>query len=395
MRSILILGASRYQVEAIRTARRLGYRTVACDTIPENPGHALVDRSHIVDTVDREAVLTVAEKETIDGVIASGTDVAVPTAAYVAERLGLAGPPLAAAEIACAKLAFRDFLRRSGLPTPAFLELPDESGALESAFDSGRHWVVKPDRSSGSKGVFIVRSRAELEARLPEALAFSPTGRAILEEFVEGFQGTCEGVLSRGTLAVAYLLDRHTVPPPYVATCGHLVPSSLPPETQHRVFDQVARVWRLLGVSEGVFDCDFVVAGDNVYILELSPRLGGNRITALLRESTGFDFVEYALRLACGDSPAAPAASDPQAMAVMILGSASAGRLSYDEAAACSLAETDWILSLSMDLAAGSRVRAFINGRERVGECFLRGSSQADVAAKTAEVDRRLRIRAS
>src|SRR5205814_6491021 len=96
-------------------------------------------------------------------------------------------------------------------------------------------WILKPDRSSGSKGIFTIRSSEQLAARLPETLAFSPTGTAVLEEFIDGHQGTCEGIVRNNRIARAFFLDRQTAPRPYVATHGHHVPTLLPQRLQIRI----------------------------------------------------------------------------------------------------------------------------------------------------------------
>ena len=110
-KSILLLGGSAQQVVAIGKARELGYRTVLCDYLPDNPGQHHADSFHLVSTTDREAVLKVAREEGVDGVAAYASDPAAPTAAYVAESLGLPGVPLRIAEAFCEKHLFRMFLR--------------------------------------------------------------------------------------------------------------------------------------------------------------------------------------------------------------------------------------------------------------------------------------------
>jgi biotin carboxylase len=392
--SLLVLAASKYQLETIDTAKRLGFRVVCTDNVPENPGHAVADQSYPIDTTDREGVLSLARRENVAGVVSPCTDVGVPTAAFVAERMGLVGPPLEAAEVVCDKLAFRQFLKSNGFRVPAFFALPARGKLSDSIFQD-RFWIMKPDCSSGSKGVFIISSPEELQARLPEALVYSPNGRAILEEFVNGSQGTCEGILQSGRVAAACLLDRQTVAPPYVATCGHRVPTSLPVEIQRRVVSDLERLWRLLGVTDAIFDCDFVLSSDELYILEVSPRLGGNCISSLLLKASGFDITEFAIRLACNEHPRPPQSITLKPMAVMILGTSQPGRLSYDARAVESLRHTGWVDSLTMDVCLGSHVQPFINGRNRIGQCFIHGSSYEDIVAKTHEVLCRLQITAN
>lgn len=88
-RSLLMLGGSPHQLIAIETAKRLGYRTVLCDYLPDNPGQFIADVYYPVSTTDRDAVIEVARKERVEGVLAYATDPASPIAAAVAEELGL------------------------------------------------------------------------------------------------------------------------------------------------------------------------------------------------------------------------------------------------------------------------------------------------------------------
>lgn len=109
MKRILLLGGSAQQVIAIETAKKLGYYTILCDFLTDNPGQYAADKFYLVSTTDKEAVLEVAKKENIDGVLAYASDPAAPTAAYVAEKLGLPGNPYESVEILCNKDRFREF----------------------------------------------------------------------------------------------------------------------------------------------------------------------------------------------------------------------------------------------------------------------------------------------
>jgi biotin carboxylase len=385
-KTLLVLGASIYQEAAIVRARELGYRVLSVDNVPDNPGHARAERSFNVDITDRDGILALARRERIDGILAPCTDVGVPTVAYVAGQLGLAGPPLAAAETATNKIRFREFQRSSDQPYPEFF--------LDAQWRPGT-WIIKPEASSGSKGAFIVRNPDELRARLPEALAFSRTGRAIVERCIAGHQGTCEGILEGGRIATAWLLDRQTAAPPYVATHGHYVPTSLDARVQAAVLERIEAVWAKLGVREGLFDCDFVVGADAVYVLELSPRLGGNSIAGLLGFAAGFDALEYVIRFACGDAPALPPRRAPKAAALVLLGVDAPGRLRYDASQAARVRAEPWLARLAFDLPAGAAVEPFINGRHRVGEAIVAADDRATLERRVAELKARLAIGAA
>lgn len=392
-KTLLVLAASRYQLETIQTARRLGYRVVTTDNVPSNPGHALADRAYAIDITDREGVLRIAAEERVAGVIAAATDVGVPTRAYVTERLGLPGPSPRVAQTVCDKVRMRSFLRQHGLPVPE-VHLVAPGRHLDSALLGDGWWVLKPDCSSGAKGMRIVDSAAGYREHLPEALEFSPTGTVLLERFVHGHQGTIEGVIRDGEIVRSYFLDRQTVPPPFVTTAGHRMPTCLPVPLQRELLRQVGLIWRVLGVREGPFDCDFVATEQEAYVLDLSPRLGGNSIAHLLRQAADFDILTYAIREASGDPIDLPRAADLTPTGLVLLWVDREGRLDYDEAEVAGLASEPWVAHLELDVPRGHPVRPFVNSRHRVGEAIVVGATREEVDARVAELERRLALRA-
>jgi len=394
--SLLVLGASRYQLEVIHEAKALGYRVLTTDNVPENPGHRVADESFQIDTTDVARVVELAKKTQPRGVVAPCTDVAVATAAHVAEALGLPGIPPASALSLTSKILFREFLAAERLPCPKFRVVGDGdvNNALELPFALPA--IVKPDGSSGSKGIFIVRDRNELLARLPVTLGFSPTRRGVVEQLIEGTQGTCEGVIIEGKVVLALLTDRRTAPAPYVVTSGHFVPTRLDEAAQKRTMTLIETVLASYGVRTSPFDCDFVVdPKGQPWLLELTPRLGGNSLTRLVREAVRIDLARVAIQLACGDEVSIPSEVHISPTAQLILGVRRAGRLVFDEAEAAALRATDWVRELSFDSPVGHPVEAFINGRTRVGEATLVAGSRDELDRRAAELEVRLRLDAS
>jgi len=390
-KTLLVLAASLYQLETIRTARALGYRVITSDNRPENPGHRFADRSYTVDTTDTAAVLALARQEQIDGLLAPCTDVALPTLSQVAHDLQLPGPPAEIAWTAFDKARFRHFLESHGHPCPQFQTWHPDTAVK---FTGQRDWIVKPARSSGSKGVRIVSNAAELKEAALTAQSFSLSGEVVVEEFIQGHQGTCEGWLENGRIAWHCLLDRQTAPRPYSATHGHLLPTTLPEKIQRSVVNTIGQVWQELGVTEGPFDCDFVAQPDAVYLLELSPRLGGNSISQLIRAAYDFDLVARTIQWACGDTCLPLPRHPPRASGVILLGSDAAGRLSFDADQADALAAEPWVESLSWDVPAGTPVQPFIDGRHRVGQALLQARDRAELDARVAAFKQRLQLHA-
>ena len=161
----------------------MGFYTVTCDYLPENPGHKFADEYYNVSTTDKEAVLSLAKKLQIDGIVAYASDPAAPTAAYVAEKMGLPGNPYESVKILTEKDLFRDFLHNHGLNCP---KAHGYTSCEEAAKDIEQFQfpvMVKPVDSSGSKGVVKIYSSSELKNAVGEALSYSRCGRFIVEEF--------------------------------------------------------------------------------------------------------------------------------------------------------------------------------------------------------------------
>lgn len=118
MKKILLLGGSTQQIPAIEYAKKQGYGTILCDYLPDNTGQYYADRFYCVSTTDKEAILEVAQKENVDGIVAYASDPAAPTAAYVAEKMRLPTIPYKLVELLTNKDKFTAFLAEHNLCTP-------------------------------------------------------------------------------------------------------------------------------------------------------------------------------------------------------------------------------------------------------------------------------------
>jgi len=184
-KKLLLLGGSAQQIVAIDTAKHLGYETILCDYLPDNPGQFHADKFYQTSTTDKTAILGIAQKEKIDGIVAYASDPAAPTAAFVAEQMGLAGNPLKSVETLCNKDQFRIFLEENGFNAPRAGSYVTREQGLNARNYFNLPVIVKPVDSSGSKGATIVRDWADLEEAIVFAFSFSRSSRIIVEEYIE------------------------------------------------------------------------------------------------------------------------------------------------------------------------------------------------------------------
>ena len=310
--SILLLGGSRHQVPAIETAKRLGYRTVLCDYLPDNPGQYAADVFYQESTVDKELMLSIARKEGVSGVLAFGTDVAASTAAYIAEQMDLPTNPLTAVEVLSEKHRFRAFLEDNGFPCPKFRKLPFDVSASEVLeYTSEMHLpiVIKPTDSSGSKGVAVLHELDihAIERALEDARAYSRNKTLLLEEYIEfGFPRVIGGdvFVSEGKVAfwgiMSCLRDNRLGG---LVPVGERWPSGLSDEQLAAVRSNIQRLVTGLGIRFGELNVEIIVAKDGTpYFLELAARAGGNMIPNQLSDISGIDLVEANVRYAMGET---------------------------------------------------------------------------------------------
>ena len=307
-KKLLLLGGSAQQVVAIKTAKRMGYYTVLCDYLSDNPGQYAADKFYLVSTTDKQAILEVAKKENVDGVLAYASDPAAPTAAYVAEKMGLPGNPYESVEILCNKDKFRKFLADNGFCTPVAKGYDDVNTAVDDIKNGYFKLpiIVKPVDSSGSKGVYKICSVDEAEEKLNSSMEFSRGKRIIVEEYVEkyGYQIAGDGLSVDGKLVFRCFANDHFNPAcvnPFVPVSASF-PYVMPEWVHDKVHSEIQRLLMALNMNTSTYNFDIRIDKEyNVYLMEVAPRDGGNYIPQIIRYATGVDLVECSVKAAMGE----------------------------------------------------------------------------------------------
>ena len=305
MKKILLLGGSAQQIVAIKTAQKLGYYTVLCDYLPDNPGQYEADKFYLVSTTDKDAVLEVARNEQVDGVLAYASDPAAPTAAYIAEKLGLSGAPYHSVETLCNKDQFRKFLIENGFSTPKAKGYASAEDALKEKENFEFPIIIKPVDSSGSKGATVLQTEDGLKNALDFAFSFSRCHRIIVEHFIEKKHPYLIGgdvFIENGKIVLWGLLNCHRddcVNP--LVPVGKSYPLQLEDEDIQHVKETLSSMVEKLRISNGSMNVELVVDKSNrVWPIDVGPRSGGNMIPDLLGDMFGVDIAEMSVKAAMG-----------------------------------------------------------------------------------------------
>lgn len=308
-KKLMLLGGIRYLLPVIKAAHEQGYYVITADYLPDNIAHQYADEYVNVSIIDKDAVLKVAREKDIDGIMSFGVDPGVIAASYVQNQMGLPSfGPFESVEILQHKDKFRAFLTENGFNVPWAYGFSSEAEAWAVREKFSYPLIVKPTDSAGSKGCTRVDSEAELMSAIQYAFKFTISGHIIIEEFLEkkGCSSDTDSYAQNGQLKfVSFSAQRFDAKAvnPYTPS-AYSWPSTFTMDEEKYLTSEIQRLITLLGMNTSVFNIEVRVATNNKpYIMELTPRGGGNRLCEMLRYATGVDMITAITRAMVGDEP--------------------------------------------------------------------------------------------
>jgi len=307
-KKILILGASIWQVPAIKKAKELDLNVIVVDMNPEAVGFKIPGITcEIASTIDAQAVLKIAKKHNVDGVMTVASDMPMRTVAVVSQELGLVGISEQTAFNATNKAAMRKCLKENNVPVPEFYEVETKEEYINAINTIAGKIIVKPVDNAGSRGVSLIYDKSHADA-INSAFIYakecSRSGNIMVEEYMEGPEVSVETLSVDGKCHVIQITDKLTTGAPHFVEMGHNQPSMHPEETRKRIADVAKAAVNAIGILNGPSHTEIKITQSGPKIVELGARLGGDNITThLVPLSTGVDMVECCIKIALGEKP--------------------------------------------------------------------------------------------
>lgn len=395
-KKLMLLGGLRYLLPVINAAHKLGIYVITCDYLPNNIAHKYSDEYHNVSIVDKDAVLNLARELQIDGIMSFAVDPGVVTAAYVQEQLGLpAAGPYESVCILQNKDRFRHFLTEHGFNVPKAKGYSSVKEALAEKYWFPWPCIVKPTDSAGSKGVTRVDKPEELEAALCYAFEHSLSKRVIVEEFIEkqGCSSDSDSFSVNGRLQFvsfsAQRFDEKSVGP-YVPAAFSW-PSTMGMHAESELTSEVQRLLTLLDMRTSLYNIEARVGTNGKpYIMEVSPRGGGNRLSEMLRYATGVDLIVNAVRAAVGEEVTGVEQKNYDGhWAEVILHTDQEGTFEGLEISASML---PYVVERDLWVGPGEYIHPFIGANDAIGTLVMRFDSQAQLEEALADQPKWIRV---
>ncbi len=309
-KTLLIISGGAEAVPGIERARGMGLYVVVSDINPKAPAFALADDHIIASTYDVEDTVAAAlhyhkTVRPIDGVMCIASDVPL-TVASVAHALGLPGITIEAARLAGDKLAMKELFVEKGISIPWFCRVDSVADLRRILSERGFPVVLKPVDSRGARGVLRLTESVDLDWAYEHSVSFSPSGRVMVEEYLEGPQISTESAIINGRAFTPGFSDRNYEFldrfAPYIIENGGHQPSVLTAEQQNSVSGLAEQAALAMGITTGIAKGDMVLTKDGPKVIEIAARLSGGWFsTDQIPLATGVDLISAAIKIALGE----------------------------------------------------------------------------------------------
>jgi biotin carboxylase len=353
-RRVVVVGTTSDYIDLIRrgySGRALfvtdpSERARATEEEPGEDEEILADLTEIVtvvsslrDHLDRYGILA-------EGVACFDCE-SLELAAQLAEELGLPFPSLSAVALTRNKFLSKTKWQDANVICPQAAIAQNPLDAVRFMDQLGGPVVLKPLTGSGGELVFRCADRSDcfsayetMTRRLSEFKGnrmympgqagrggFDPLIDIVLEEFIPGQEYSCDFCVEAGHVELIRIAKKIAVPnSKFGTTAAYAVPATLPPEISHgSLREHLHRAATVLGLQRALCMADFVVWEGKPYLLELTPRAGGDCLPWLIRQSSGLDMLKVALDFARGLEVSLPAAEDWESLVGLRLFAPDAG----------------------------------------------------------------------
>ena len=289
---IMLLGSGELGKEVAIEAQRLGIEVVAVDRYPNAPAHQVAHEAHVIDMLDKEAVLDLIRRVRPDYILPEIEAINIE-ALFAAEEEGFRVIPNAeAVNKTMNRKNIRKFAAEElGLKTSEYRFVSTLEELRQAAEAVGFPCVIKPVMSSSGHGQSVARTAADIDRSWE--IAKEARGDAS-ELIVEGFVDFDYEI----TLLTART-EKQTVfcePIGHEQKDGDYIFSWQPAEMSPAALEKAKEIAKTItdGLGgRGIFGVEMFVKGDEVYFSEVSPRPHDTGMVTMITQSQS----EFALHL--------------------------------------------------------------------------------------------------
>ena len=377
-KSVLIFGVGELQKSIINRAKKMGLYVVGIDPCEDAACRDEVDAFEIVGGQDYEGTLAVARKYNVAAVVTAATDKPLVMMARVAKELGLRFYSEETAIWSTDKYQMKQRFIEGGIPCARgkVIKSVDEAKNLDFPL------ILKPRDNSGSRGVILCRDMQSLQNAMDEALQYTRLDSVLVEEFIEGPEYSIESLHYDGKSEVVQFTEKRTTPFPYNVELGHIQPANLTDERKEAIRTIIAKIGEALHFENCPSHTELKINERGVYVIETSPRLGGDYITSTLTPlSTGINIEDQLLKIATGAPVDTKTGRVEKASAVHFF-SLPLGTITSIDPKINEIKDAEGVEQFNFKLKAGDKINPITSSLNRYGQFIVSGDNRYTVEDK-------------
>lgn len=374
---LLILGAGRGQLGLYKAAKELGIHTIA-GTMPNahKPCLDLSDETCYMDISNPNDVLEKSKELNLDGVATCCLDTGIHSLGKISDELNLIGITEQTAILCNDKSKMKEAFMENDVNTAKYFEISSEKNLNDALGIISLPVIIKATDLQGSKGIYIAKNEEEAINGFNQTMSLTKRDYCIVEEFIEGYEfGAQAFVYDNEVLFVMPHGDEtymsHTAVP-----VGHYVPLDVKEDVIEKTKIEVKKAIKALGLNNCAVNVDMILKNDEVYIIELTGRVGANCLPELVEINYGIEYYKMIAKMALGENPLTiwDNKSDKRlaGLAKMIIEENKNGiieDIGYPQDLA------DDVVELTFFKKPGDEVRKFENSNDCLGQVIVKGDS--------------------
>ena len=283
--------------------RKAGMKSIIINNNPETVSTDFdTSDSLYFEPLTVDDVMEIIRKENPVGVIAQfGGQTAINLAGPLAERgVKILGTSVDSIDMAEDRERFDELLAKLEIPRPVGALVTSDEEALEAAKRLQYPLIVRPSYVLGGRAMEIVYNDQELDRYMKEAVVASKDHPVLIDRYMVGMEVEVDAISDGIDVCIPGIMEQVERAGVHSGDSIAVYPAQhLSDELTEQIVDYTRRIAKGLNVK-GVLNIQYIVVNGELHVIEVNPR--SSRTVPFISKVTGINMVEYATRIALGET---------------------------------------------------------------------------------------------
>lgn len=302
MKKIVVIGANEFQLPLVEKINELGYESHVIAWAEGAVAKEIAYKFYPISITEKEKILEICKEINADAVLTAGSDLAVNTVNYVANRMDLIGNSEECTLVSTNKYRMRKKFEECNVPSPKFIKLSEHE---KLAYDFKPPIIIKPTDRSGSRGITKVEQIEKLDSAIKRAREESFDKEILIEEYIDGNEYSIETISFQGKHQLLNITQKFTTGSPHFIETMHLQPAINQEVDKEEIKRITFKALDALDIKFGAAHTELKINKEGaIKVIEIGSRMGGDYIGShLVQLSTGYDFLKAIIDVSLGNEP--------------------------------------------------------------------------------------------